>query len=309
MKFRIILALYLLLFVSTSSTLAQEAVEGVPVDLMTVDLWPDYDRAAMLVLLTGVLPPDTAFPATVTIPLPEEATLNAVARITADNQMIDDLEVTEAADAVTFTTSDLRFRVEYYTPYEADGLDRSYTFRWTADFPVAQMEVSVQEPAAASSLTVEPAAASVTTGQNDGLTYHVLPLVNVAAGETYAASVSYTMTSPQLTVNAPQQRRPDPVGEAPAPTPTTGGFSFDWPLLLVILGAAIIVAVIVWQLVLSSRLGSRKPRKPAVRCASKRGAGAATAKQTRTAKFCHECGTALTTGDKFCRNCGTAVKQ
>jgi hypothetical protein len=51
------------------------------IDSLDIEIWPDYDRASVLVLLTGTLPRDTQFPASVTLPLPETAQLNAVARI------------------------------------------------------------------------------------------------------------------------------------------------------------------------------------------------------------------------------------
>ena len=86
-------------------------------DRLEIELWPDYDRPALLVLLTGVLPPGTAMPAAVSIPIPADADINAVARISDTSEMIDD--VTYNTDAgendqqhLTFTTPDLRFRVE-----------------------------------------------------------------------------------------------------------------------------------------------------------------------------------------------------
>lgn len=45
------------------------------IDSLTIEFWPDYDRASVLVLLTGALPADTTLPATVTLPIPETAHL------------------------------------------------------------------------------------------------------------------------------------------------------------------------------------------------------------------------------------------
>ncbi|MBW1994611.1 MAG: hypothetical protein JRI77_09195, partial [Deltaproteobacteria bacterium] len=62
------------------------------IDSLLVELWPDYDKASVLVLLTGALPPDTRLPASVTLPLPKTAQLNAIARIDAgDGMMKDDI--------------------------------------------------------------------------------------------------------------------------------------------------------------------------------------------------------------------------
>jgi len=81
------------------------------IDSLTVELWPDYDRASVLVLLTGALPADTTLPATVTLPIPETAQLHAVARIdSSDGQMKDDISSSSVPDGLSFITPDLRFR-------------------------------------------------------------------------------------------------------------------------------------------------------------------------------------------------------
>ena len=75
---RPILLLLLLLLVALPVAAQTEVTQ---LDTLTVELWPDYDRPAMLVILTGTLPESAALPATVTIPLPPEAEINAVARL------------------------------------------------------------------------------------------------------------------------------------------------------------------------------------------------------------------------------------
>ena len=84
---------------------------------LDVELWPDYDQNAVLVLWTGTIDATAPLPATITLPLSSGADVHAVARISDDGQMIDDItfEVTEAE--VTLTTPDRRFRIEYYLPY------------------------------------------------------------------------------------------------------------------------------------------------------------------------------------------------
>jgi hypothetical protein len=251
------------------------------VDTLSVEIWPDYDQASVLVLLTGELSSDTELPATITVPLPPDARINAVARISPEGFMSDDIDFTEAADAVTLTTPDPSFRVEYYYPYRADGEQRNFTFNWTADFAVNQMTVSVQQPISADTLTTNPAAAAISTSQSDGLNYHVLPIQSVPARQSYTASVNYHMTSPLLTVARLQNQ-----GEVEtAVTP-------NWALYLAATGMALIGIAMFWQ-VYSNRQKTRraKPR-------------AAPAKTS----FCHNCGQRSQKGDQFCRQCGTALK-
>lgn len=282
---------------------ARVQAQAVTIDTLVIGIWPDYDRTAVLVLITGTLPEDATLPATIALPLPADAELNAVARITDDLVMTDDVEYTLEDDVLVFDLSDRRFRVEYYFPYVEDGNGRQFDFSWLAEMPVNQLEVAVQQPASATALQTEPATANVTQDNDDGLTYHVLPAQSVAGGVPYEVSVSYEMSSPTLTVNRTASSV-EPATEAPAaPTAAVDSDGFDWPLLLAGLGLGLILAAVVWQ-VASNR---NKRKRPSNRPTKPR--PAKSAKSTGKVNFCHECGAKLTPHDKFCRECGMAVKQ
>lgn len=272
---------------------AQEGVERLA--WLTVELWPDYDRPEMLILMTGAVPDGTSLPATVSVPLPGAATINAVARITDDNALIDDVAYSTGDGSLTLTTPDRRFRVEYYAPYETSRGQRSYTFNWLADVTVEEMAVAVQEPEEATSLEVEPAAVEVVPGFED-FTYHNLPPETVPAGTPYTVTVTYEMEG----------------GE--------GGVlqNANWPILLAGGGGLLVLLALAWQL-WGERLagivgGGRKARKP--RPARRKGAERAGAQRaqkkkgesSRRAKFCHQCGEKVQSGDRFCRNCGARLK-
>jgi hypothetical protein len=269
------------------------------IDSITVDLWPDYDRAAVLVLITGELPADTALPADVTVPLPDSAEFNVVARIDAsDGRMKDDIEFRVSPGEVSFITPDLRFRVEYYFPYSAVGNQRSFNFTWLAETPVNQFRVSVQQPSAADSLLTEPASIDTITG-DDGFLYHSLPIQVIPAGQAFSVRVDYTMSGSELSVQRSGPSITDAGTTGFSPTETTSE-GIDWPVIVAAVGGVLIIMVITWQ-VATTRASSR-PRKPRpVRAQSKR----ATA---TTPHYCHICGQPVQQGDKFCRECGTAVQ-
>jgi len=116
MKHKYYFLLFLLAMILPAAGYAQG--RATTIDTLVVDLWPDYDRASVLVLLTGTLSADTKLPATVIFPVPATAQLNAVARIdSSDGVMKDDILSGPAPGGFRFTTPDLRFRVEYYLPY------------------------------------------------------------------------------------------------------------------------------------------------------------------------------------------------
>lgn len=303
MKRFVSLTSFLILFLLTVPLLAAQN-QATAVQTMAVDIWPDYDRRAALVLLTGTLPAETPLPTDVTLTLPDEAELHVVARITPEGNMVDDLDPALVNGQLTFTTPDSRFRVEYYLPYTTSGDQRVFTYTWQAPLPVEQLEVSVQQPAVATSLTTEPPAPSVGPGEN-GLTYHILPVTSVAAGQAYTVDVSYNMAVDELTV----ERQADPAtGSVTQPTVVDeGGVTIDWPLLLAGVGILLIVAAITWQ-VASNRKSQRTPTRPKPKRAVKKAAKGKPPQTATKARFCHECGQALQVGDKFCRHCGTAVK-
>ncbi|MHC4725508.1 MAG: hypothetical protein ACYS9V_14945, partial [Planctomycetota bacterium] len=142
------------------------------IDSLFIDFWPDYDRTSTLVLLTGALPANTKLPATVTLPFPEKAQLHAVARIdSSDGVMKDDILSSLTPGKLTFTTPDLRFRLEYYLPYAVNDNRRTFSFTWLADVSVNSLTLRVQKPLSASSLITEPATTNVFRGE-DGFTYH-----------------------------------------------------------------------------------------------------------------------------------------
>ena len=301
--------LFFALIICLPASVQAQANQATTIQLITVDLWPDYDQTYVLVLLTGVLPADTSLPATVTIPLPVDATLNAVARISAENSMIDDIQFTQNADSVTLTTPDPRFRIEYYMPYQSNDNDHSFTFSWLADVAVEQFEVSVQQPSGASTMNVMPTPANATVGSIDNLTYHVLPIASIAAGELYEVNASYTMAIPQLSINLAEQPQASPQ-TAVLPPPTLGN-NPNLPLILGIVGGVLIVGVLAWALVNNQKTTPRpqKPRpkrKTAVKISTPKSRPAPT---TTATKFCHACGEGLHANDKFCRECGTAVKR
>ncbi len=235
-------------------------------------------------------------PVSVTIPLPSGATLNAVARITSDNVMTDDVEYTQGEETLTFVLPDTRFRVEYYMPYEAKGSQHMFEFAWLAELTVNEMDVAVQQPVAATNLQTQPTAVSITTNSNDGLTYHVLPITAVPAGQPYTVQVDYTMTEPTLTAAQ--------LDTAETSSATAVTDDVNWPLLLAAVGGVLILVAIIWQ-VASNRQKPKRPQKPT----PQRTAVPPATPAPQTVQFCHECGSPVQPEDKFCRVCGTAVKN
>jgi zinc-ribbon domain len=280
------------ILIVTSMARAQEPAGDL--ETLQVSFWPDFDRPSVLVLMDGQLPEGAALPAEVSIPLPSEAQLNAVATI-VDAGMLT-IEYQEAGGNVTFLTPQRQFRVEYYAPYEQDGRSRSFDFNWLSDSSVAEFAVQIQQPANASSLTSDPEPSEVSTNQVDGLVYHNLAPRSVAAGTPYNLAFSYVANSDGLTVAVdPAASLPD----AGAQTAASVEGNNDWMLVAGALGLIVLAVAGTWFV--ATRRGDRKstrPRKPSPQ-----------GRKSQAQVFCHACGKQAEQGDQFCRQCGTKLKQ
>jgi hypothetical protein len=265
------------------------------IDSLDIEIWPDYDRASVLVLLTGTLPGDTRFPVSVTLPLPEAAQLNAVARIDGkDGNMKDDIvSSTDSAGKLTFITSDLRFRVEYYLPYTVDKSQRSFDYTWLAGVTVNNLQLRVQRPTSASTLNTEPAAANVARGE-DGFDYHIFPARAVPAGKPFPLHVEYKMITAQLSATSLPRQNTSLQSSAITSTSSTG-FSINWALAAIVTGSLIIIVALIWQ------FASRRP-SPDIRKQN----DSRVLRQSR-ARFCRNCGEPIDEGDRFCSGCGSEL--
>lgn len=295
----------MLLLLACGTAVVRAQTQLNTLNALLVEIWPDYDRRAVLVLYTVTLPAEQPLPVALTLPLPPDATLNAVARFTADgSNLIDDVAYTvdEEAGTLTLTAAAPRLRIEYYAPYEADGLSRRFTWRWQSPLDVELLNVSVQQPVAAESLTLDPPAANVAVNA-DGLQYHNSQPSFAPAGQLIALTLQYTLTADRLTA-----------GEADS-APLTGTMVREplpaGPLVAIGIGSTGLLAIglfLLWQW-RAARVRPVKPRpqRPAVRRAPADASGVRSPSNDAN-RFCPHCGQPVGTDDRFCRACGKDLR-
>jgi hypothetical protein len=265
------------------------------IDSLTIEFWPDYDRASVLVLLTGTLPANTKLPASVTLPFPETAQLNAVARIdNSDGIMKDDIFYSHAPGEIIFIVPDFRFRVEYYFPYAVNNNQRTFDFTWLADLSVNKFQLKVQQPASAISLTTVPPTKNLLRGE-DGLTYYAFPVQSVPAGQSFSMHVAYTMTTAKFSVEslAPPKTR---VQEPGLPSTLKADEGTNWPIVAVVVIGIILVILFIWLTAIRRARSSRHKTHHAK------------AEIKSPSKFCRNCGKPTGKDDRFCSKCGSALQ-
>jgi len=300
MKFAPLIALALLALASPSTGRAENSVTAI--QSLSVQIWPDFDRPAVLVMLNGTLRSSAPLPAFVTLPLLPGAQLNAVARADASGNLFDDVVYTTDAGKLSLSTPNPQFRVEYYVPYRVEGGERHFTFDWLADVSVEALSVIVQRPASATSFVMQPSTTDVPQGR-DGLQYHMLPAQAVPAREPFSVQLSYAATTAELSakpkpVPAPAPAAPPaPVQEIRLPTAPAApsDTSPDWGLFVAIIATAGVSMGVTWQIArnrLASGAGGEAPRaeRPPVRP-------------------CPGCGLPCGISDRFCSECGHEIRR
>jgi hypothetical protein len=293
MKCSLFILLIFLGLVPMSAGFAQDPASVIA--SLDIEIWPDYDRPSVLVLLTGMLPGDTRLPASVSLPLAKDARLNAVARIDGkDGKMKDDIfSSTDLSETLTFITPDLRFRVEYYFPYTVNDNQRSFEYTWLAAVTVNNFQLMVQRPTSAGTFNTEPATANVVS-RVDEFEYHTFPTQTVPAGQPFSLHVDYQMATPQLSAASIS---PSNTGVQPSASPaaTSAGSGFNWALVVIVAGGLIIIGGLIWQIAYHRR--SPDTRKPIDSRVEKRSGE----------RFCRNCGEPIDEGDQFCRGCGSEL--
>jgi hypothetical protein len=188
------------------------AVSTPDLQLLQVEFWPDFDQPAVLVLLTGSLPPGQPLPAELIIPVPPDAQINAVAQI--DEAGMASIDYQALDNAVLFQSDTAAFRVEYYVPYQQEENRRAYDFQWLAPFSIDELAVQIQRPANAIDLAARPEPTAVSTDPDDNLDYYLFDPLSVPRGVPYHLAFNYTMISDTLTI---EELYPTPPAQPPNP--------------------------------------------------------------------------------------------
>ncbi|MBN2385836.1 MAG: hypothetical protein JXB85_02370 [Anaerolineales bacterium] len=276
---------------------------------VVVQLWPEYDQPAMLVIYDFMLSPDMPLPTVLTIRIPAAAGQPFVVAIgptpatVADQDVI--YETSPAGDwievAINIPNGNLAVRLEYYDPDLArDGAARHYLYTWPGDHAATSFHVSFQVPVGATSLQLSPALPDVASGNNQ-LTYYEGELGPLAAGQTYTLSVDYQKNSNALSISGASVQ---PAAPLDGDTPGRLSLPEILPWVLGILGLLLIIGGVIligsWQGGKRNRSGRPKHR-PSRRAAETEADGGPI--------YCPQCGKRAQPNDAFCRTCGSRLRR
>ena len=256
---------------------------------LQIEIWPEYDRPAALVILKGELAPEVALPAAVSLRIAASSggpAAVAYAEAASGNLLNLKYERSDAKDFVTlrFNIPGRFFHVEFYDPLATNTPDRSYTYVWPGDLAVGRLSVIVQEPAAASGLSVQPNLDATAAGQ-DGMRYRSAELGAWDAGKPLPVKIRYTKTESRT---SSELIKPKPAAKSSvagsSPVASTAGAEQGIPgwLVAVAFAAALLAAAgLAWMWW----------RRRALASGVRSGA-------------CSECGNSMAANDRFCSKCG-----
>ena len=295
-----ILLLTLILILPVYSAHAQDSIRFSRAE---VNLWPEYDQPAILVIYRITLSAETPLPVNLTVRIPAAAgEPNAVAARQTDGQLFTIQYTREASgdwQTLSLTATMPELQIEYYDPsLVIDGTQRSYGYTWPADHAVDAMLIEIQQPLNATNTTITPGPVSSTIG-GDGLTYYYKDIGMLPVNQSFSLSVGYQKATDDLTVAG------QPVGPT-SPLPTTPEWQTSLinalPWIVGVLGVGLISGAAIWYW----RTGQQRQLQVSKR-RTHRGRASADS-HTPGDIYCHQCGHRAGAGDRFCRACGTKLR-
>jgi hypothetical protein len=272
-----------------------------PIKLATlqVQLLPEYDQPNMLVIYDFKLPDGIILPVSVSIEIPKDAKLTAVASQTTDGKFINTDYVGPALNAdpqiVTFQIkSQAVYHLEYYEPITKSDKQRDFTYLWSGNYAVDDLSVSIRIPVDTSSIITEPIMES--TKNVDGSDILIKDFGPMGEGKQFSLKITYTKTSEKLTV-PPQNVQPS----QPLTSNTPGRLILAnyLPYVFGLIGLALIIGggVFFW--------GSSRGRKSHGHRRNHSKGG----NEPESEIYCAQCGTRARMGDRFCRVCGSKLRH
>jgi hypothetical protein len=296
---KLVLILMLLLLVVFSLPAHVRSQGEVHLNLLGVDIWPEYDQPAVLMIYRLTLASDTRLPASLALHIPANGQINAVAVIDPVQGLLNapyDKTVQGQSAIISLSTNSLQVQVEYYEPLVKDGINRHIQFEWLGDYVVDRLDANFLKPFGAENVSISIAPTDTGPGQ-DGLTNYHIQKNNLAAGQSFSLTIDYQRQTDDLSISSlPVEAASTPGPETPGRVSMTG--ILPWVLagiglLLIVAGVA---GFVVWQ---RSSQGSSAGRKEKP--------------QRKVSEpefiYCHHCGNRAQPGDVFCRTCGTRLKR
>jgi len=235
---------------------------------VNVDLWPDYDQPAMLVMvemsLDSIREVVLSVPSTVSHVKVREGYLNIQKLISPDMD-----------GNIRFTPGVNRFTLKYYDMFP-DSAGRYYAYRLLTPLPVESLIITIQKPAAARDFQVPDTLGFIQEIiDRSGYKYLSSKFTDIPPGEPLTVTVRYTNPGKQLTALGSLEP-PEPIRRQISPAVRKIGIGLFFLML--------ILALLI-----------RRHVRPVHED---------TEKESHALRFCGYCGAPRSGGHVYCPYCG-----
>jgi len=277
-----------------------QAQSEVRLSSVSVDIWPEYDQPAVLVIYHISLSPATTFPTTLNLRVPAQADVFAVAIADPVNGLLNtpyDRTVQGSWATLTITANSQDVQVEYYDALVKNGTARHVVFEWTGDYAVDAFAVALQQPVGATDMVTDPILINSSVGQ-DGFVYYQSTPQPLAAGQSFTLTADYQKATDALSTTGLPVQPTQPLNASTPGRETMTGILW----VLAGIGGALIVVGIVGGLYVWKN-GTRRSSASRIRHAQPQQAS------ETGAVYCDQCGKRAQPGDVFCRTCGMRLRK
>ncbi len=250
----LLLLLSTLLIAGTSPAWSEETQR---IENLTIALWPEYDRPAVLVTYRVKLPAEVTLPTQISLPVPTHVgPPTAIAKRGPDGNLYTAAS-TRNVDGdwatVTVETDSLAVQLEYYAPILSAGEVRNFIFRWPGGLEVGQLNYEVLQPKYATNLAIMPSPTSEEI-TSFGVMVQRAELGSLSATKEATIALTYSNPGARLTVTpAPVPEvtsalvRPSPP-DRPTPPTTDSAYEISaTQITLIVLGVAAAFIVGLWM--------------------------------------------------------------
>ncbi len=294
------------LLVGLFTTVPAQAQSAPVIESMEIGLWPEYDRADVLVIYRITLSPEVNLPVQMSIRIPADVDAPYNLAMKEVDGLLYNLAYTSEVEGewlkVTFTTPSTELQLEYYDPgLTKEATQRSFEYIWNGDFTINDLVVAIQQPVNATDMQVLPDF-GVGIAQEDGLTYFTKQVGKVPAGTPVTVRFSYAKSDDSLSFGS-QSVQPVQAASGDAAGRVNAGDFLPWVVGGV--GLVLILGGVVWFMATRNR-SAVSPGKKRHRSTNRQDEMAASQIEQI---FCPKCGRRASASDLFCRACGNRLRS
>ncbi len=280
------------------------------IEQLLVQIWPEYDRPDMLVLMDFTLAGTGNTPQPVTFRLPANATIHAVAREMDGALVVEEAQTVREGGWVQVTLNAIpgvNYHLEYYAPLAREGNRRSYTWVWAGTYQVNSLVVSVLPPPNATDWAFTPEM-QMGMGADGATLIYSGDFGTQAAGQPFSLNLAYDKADSTLTADTLMAAGAPTDEPAEVPPSRSIQLADNLPLVLAGLGLVLLGGGVFFYF-----RSAEEEAPPVAKGKKKQGAKARgerkKSKKKSETRYCPQCGRRAEPGDRFCRSCGARLRS